>query len=117
MNSLYPSVMANELLPYGEPIHFEGKYKPHPLYNLYIQSIRCQFEIKPGHIPTIQIKYGGVFNENEYLTSSNDQEVELCLTSVDLKLFFDHYNVYNIEYKGGWAFKGAHNLFKEYIDK
>ena len=27
-NSLYPSVMYNELLPYGEPIHFEGEYEP-----------------------------------------------------------------------------------------
>lgn len=117
VNSLYPSVMYNDLLPYGEGIYFEGKYKYNPIYNLYIQSIRCQFELKPGHIPTIQIKYGGIFAQNEYLTSSNEQEVELCLTSVDLKLFFDHYNVYNIEYKGGWAFKGAHNLFKEYIEK
>lgn len=117
VNSLYPSVMYNELLPYGEPYYFEGKYKENHLYNLYIQCLRCQFEIKPGHIPTIQIKYGGLFAENEYLTSSNNEEVELCLTSVDLKLFFDHYDVYNLEYKGGWAFKGAHNLFKDYIEK
>lgn len=117
VNSLYPSVMYNELLPYGEPYHFEGKYEPHPLYPLYIQCLRCQFELKPGHIPTIQIKYGGLFAENEYLTSSDGNEVELCLTSVDLKLFYDHYNVYNEEYHGGWAFKGAHNLFKNYIEK
>lgn len=117
VNSLYPSVMYNELLPYGEPIHFEGEYEPHPLYNLYIQSIRCQFELKPNHIPTIQIKHGGIFKDNEYLTSSNEREVDLCLTCVDLKLFKDHYNIYNIEYKGGWAFKGAHNLFKDYIEK
>ena len=117
VNSLYPSVMANELLPYGEPIHFEGKYEENPIYTLYIQSIRCQFEIKPGYIPTIQLKYSTLFSQNEYLTSSNEQEVELCLTSVDLKLFLDHYNVYNIEYKGGWAFKGTHGLFNSYINK
>ena len=32
VNSLYPSVMYYERLPYGEPIAFEGEYKPDDLY-------------------------------------------------------------------------------------
>ena len=34
VNSLYPSVMYYEPLPYGDPIYFEGEYKPDNLYKL-----------------------------------------------------------------------------------
>lgn len=117
VNSLYPSVMYYNNLPYGEPIFFEGKYQCDDFYNLYIQTIRCNFELRPNHIPTIQIKHSNLFVQTEYLSSSNGEDVVLCLTSVDLKLFLEHYNVYNLEYISGWKFKSTNKLFKDYIDK
>lgn len=117
VNSLYPSVMYYEYLPFGTPIFFKGEYKDDSIYPLYTQMFSCQFEIKKGKIPTIQIKHGSLFRANEYLTSSDGQEVVLCLNSVDLKLFFEHYDVYNIEYISGWKFKATKGLFNEYIDK
>jgi hypothetical protein len=117
VNSLYPSVMYYNKLPYGEGIWFEGEYENDELYDLYIQTFTCQFELKSGYIPTIQIKHTLSFVETEYLSSSNGEDVILCLTSVDLKLFFEHYDVYNIEYISGWKFKSTVGLFKDYIDK
>lgn len=117
VNSLYPSVMYDSYLPFGTPIFFEGQYKQDDLYPLYTQMLRCQFEIKPGKIPTIQIKKSLFFSGNEYLTSSNDEEVTLCLNSVDLELFFEQYDVYNLEYISGWKFKATKGLFTDYIDK
>lgn len=117
VNSLYPSVMYDSYLPYGTPIFFRGKYEEDELYPIYTQMLRCQFELKEGKIPTIQIKGSMFFRGNEYLTSSNYEEVVLCLNSVDLELFFDHYDVYNLEYLSGWKFKATKGLFKEYIDK
>lgn len=120
VNSLYPSVMYgcdDEYLPFGTPIFFEGEYIEDEIYPLYTQMIRCQFELKDGKIPTIQIKHGYQFQANEYLTSSGDTEVTICLNSVDLKLFFDQYDVYNLEYISGWKFKSTKGLFTEYIDK
>lgn len=117
VNSLYPSVMYMNYLPFGTPIFFKGKYETDELYPLYTQMFRCQFEIKKGKIPTIQIKYGGMFKMNEYLTSSNDEEVVLCLNSVDLELFLEQYNVYNLEFISGWKFKATKGLFTDYIDK
>lgn len=116
VNSLYPSVMYYKPLPYGEPRYFDGQYKPNRLYNVYIQLLRCIFEIKPGHLPTIQLKNTTGFIETEYLTSSNNDLVTLCLTSVDLELFFKHYNVYAVEYLGGYEFKSQCGMFTEYID-
>lgn len=118
VNSLYPSVMYDNYLPYGTPLYYEGDYQEDPLYPLYIQQFTCSFELKSGKIPTIQLKksmFG--FSETEYLLSSDHQEVPVCLTSVDLKLFFEHYHVYNYTPIAGWKFKATKGLFTEYIDK
>lgn len=118
VNSLYPSVMYTCKLPFEEPIFFEGKYQEDKVYNLYIQMITCSFELKKNKIPTIQIKNNrSYFRENEYLTSSNNHIVALALTNVDLKLFFEHYDVYDLEYVSGWKFKSLQGIFTNYIDK
>lgn len=117
VNSLYPYVLYSCNLPYGQGIYFTGKYVCDNLYNIYVQKIRCQFEIKNNKIPTIQIKKSFYFVSNEYLTSSNDEIVEMTLTSVDLELFLEHYNVFNLEYIDGFKFKSTDKLFKQYIDK
>lgn len=124
VNSLYPWVMHDCLLPFGEPIYYEGEYKDDSLYPIYIQMLTCQFEIKPGHLPTIQLKNTRGFIPTQYLKSSADPTgdsdtllpITLCLTSVDLKLFFDHYNVYNVEFHCGYKFKASRTLFTQYID-
>lgn len=109
--------MYEKLLPFGEPIFFNGKYKNDKVYSLYIQMITCSFEIKKDKIPTIQIKNNIGFKANEYLESSNNEIVCLVLTNIDLELFFEQYNVYDLEYVCGWKFKGIKGIFEKYIDK
>lgn len=117
VNSLYPSVMYEKPMPIGEPIFFEGEYKDDRVYPLYIQMITCSFELKDDMIPTIQIKNNKYFMENEYLTSSDNEIVTLVLSNIDLKLFLEHYNVYELHYECGWKFKAMNGIFTEYIDK
>lgn len=117
VNSLYPSVMYEKPMPIGEPIFFEGEYKDDRVYPLYIQQISCCFELKEGMIPTIQIKNSKYFMENEYLTSSDGEIVTLVLSNIDLKLFLEHYNIYELHYECGWKFKAMNGIFTEYIDK
>ena len=116
VNSLYPSVMYNDLLPFGNPLFFEGKNEENSLYPLYVQKLSCSYELKPGMILTIQIKNYLRFNPTEYSTSSEGDIVTLTLTNVDLELFFKHYNVYDLHYHSGWQFKGLKGMFKEYND-
>lgn len=117
VNSLYPSVMYYELLPYGEGIFFEGEYEYDEVYPLYTQMFTCCFDLKKDHIPTIQLKNNLAFIPTQYITSSEGEDVVMCLTSVDMELFFEHYDVYNIDYHSGWKFKASNQIFKSYIDK
>lgn len=117
VNSLFSDRMNECPLPYGTPSFFRGQYIYDELYPLYTQMFRCMFELKPGKLPMVQIRYGGQFAPAEYLTSSDDMEVTLCLNSVDMELFLENYEVYNIEYIAGWKFQEATGLFSKYIEK
>lgn len=117
VNSLYPSVMYNKDLPYGHPIPYVGKYDEDKEYPLFIQHIRCSFELKEGHIPTIQIKKDIRFKATEYLHHSNEEIVDLYVTNVDLELIKEHYHLYDLEYGNGWKFKSATGMFNKFIDR
>lgn len=116
VNSLYPSRMVFENLPYGMPEHFDGKYKYDPSMPLYIQSLTCCFDLKEGKIPNIQLKNNLSFMPNEYLKSSNDKLVTFSLCSPDFELFIENYNIRDVTYHGGWKFKQCKGMFDEYIN-
>lgn len=116
VNSMYPSKMVQEYLPYGIPEPFEGKYKMDKFYPLYTQRLSCTFDIKPDKIPSIQLKSCPSFMPNEYIESSKGEIVTLTLTNPDLELFFEQYDVNVIEWHGGWKFKRAKGIFTDYIN-
>lgn len=117
-NSLYPFVMRTKLIPYGEPLFFEGQYKYDKNYPLFIQQLFCKFKIKPNKIPTIMKKRFGLYSGNLYLSESDENGSCLTLTNVDLKRFFENYDVdkNSITYLSGWKFKGMHGIFDKYVD-
>ena len=117
VNSLYPSVMYEKKMPFGNPVWFEGRYKKDKVYDLYIQRLTCSFKIKKNKIPTIQLKNSRFFLSNEYVESTDGEIVDLVLTNIDLDLFFEHYDVNDITYWGGFKFRSINGLFTEYIDK
>ena len=117
VNSLYPSCMHSPYyLPFGLPKFFEGKYENDKAYPLYVQSFRAIFELKPGKIPSIQIKNNLSFIANEYVKSSKGKSITLYLTKPDFELFKEQYNIIDIKYHGGWKFKAAVGIFDSYID-
>lgn len=117
INSMYPAILHNERLPFGDPIYFEGEYKEDSLYNLYVQTLSCAFDIKEGKIPTIQLKNTLGFIPNEYIKSSDGEIVTMTLTNIDLELFKEHYNIYELTYHSGWKFRSLTGLFTEYVDR
>lgn len=116
VNSMYPWAMKYCLLPYGEPVFYTGRYKELKTYPLYVQKLTCEFKLKPGKYPSIQIKGSKIYGENEYIEESI-YPTTLCLTSVDLELFFHNYEIIGeIEWHHGYMFKAAHGMFTDYID-
>ncbi len=119
VNSLYPSQMYIRPLPYGMPLYFDGEYEHDDEYPLYIQHLRCEFELKDNKIPTIQPKGHSFFigRENEYLKDSEGEIFDLYVTNIDLELIKEHYNLYDVEYINGWKFRSKTGIFKDFIDK
>jgi len=116
VNSLYPSVMMNNILPYGDPKWVEGECKPTKERPLTIFSVTFTAKIKKDHIPCIQIKGHSIYGATEYL-SDIDEPVTLMVTNVDWDLYQDHYDIDILEYGGGWAFHATRGLFDDYINK
>lgn len=109
INSMYPAQMLHAPMPIGYPIYDRGCYKDCKFkkYNLFIQRITCIFELKENGIPTISKRSFKIHSNDLYLTSSEDNVYELCLSSPDLELFFDNYNIYCLEYIDYLAFESV----------
>lgn len=116
VNSLYPSVMYSQPMPYGEPQFVPGYVEPTASRPLVIFSVTFTAKLKRDHIPCIQIKGNSRFAPTEYLRNITEPTT-LMVTDVDWKLYNDHYDIDVLEYGGGWRFKAVEGVFKEYIDK
>lgn len=135
-NSMYPWIMRNKPLPYGEPVHFKGEpteeMKRHQKNgNIYIYvKVKTSFDIKPGKIPCIQcsgeqladhetgcMKSSKRFNKLTGKYMKEKPEIELTLTYTDLMLLFECYDVHKIKYIEGVYFPTTRRLFKRFVDQ
>ena len=110
INSMYPAQMLHELLPYGDGIYVKGDCTTSKYYNenntVFIQHLKAQFICKKDRPPTIAKKSIGRLSINElYLYSSGGYVCDLYLTSVDLQLFFECYEIIEIEFIDGIIYK------------
>lgn len=116
VNSLYPSVMAQKVLPYGYPEFVEGQVLPTDTHPLTIFSLTFTAKLKPNHVPCLQIKGSSMFGSTEYLDEVKEPTT-LMMTNIDLALYEDHYDFEIVAYGGGWRFAGVAGMFDKYIDK
>lgn len=140
-NSMYSSQMhsssGNEFC-IGKPNFFVGMPSKELLDNehsYFFIRFKCSFNLKPGMLPTVQIKGNPRYRGNEWLTTSDinikgirishieeDGEikpvtVELTMTETDFEVFIQHYDIDNFEALGGVWFKTVSGIFDKYIDK
>jgi hypothetical protein len=116
VNSLYPSVMYHCLLPFDMPTYLPGKPIDFPGRPLYISSMTITARLKKHKIPCIQIKGSMFFSGTEYQRNI-EEPVTLSATSVDWKLWNEHYDIDVHAYNGTYYFFGATGMFTKYIDK
>lgn len=115
VNSMYPYVMYNKKLPYGPGRRFEGE--PDIEKGLFIITMSCGLELKPGKLPSVILRNGYMQSNNEYIETTDGDIVSLTLTSIDYNLMYENYYVYEETFFGGWYFKSSDIMFKRYIDK
>lgn len=115
VKSMYPSRMRDCMLPFGIPIHYNGKYEYDKDYPLYFQEIKVCCDLKKGRIPSIQTKSFMSIKLN-YLKSTDGKMYELVLSKPDLERLLDDYEIHEIEYTHGFKFRGTDVLFKDYIN-
>lgn len=117
VNGLYQHIMDTELLPFGNPIFCDGEPETDENYKLWIGQVRFEFELKPDHIPTIQLKKG--FTDlaiGQHLETSNGKCVVMTVTNVDWELITEQYDVYNVEWFGYYQFRASNVMFKTFCD-
>lgn len=118
VNSLFPSRMYYELLPYDTPVYFEGEYQQDDEYPLWVGVVSFAFDIKKDHIPCISLdKFSRFFGSKKYVDTSNGDVVCMTLTSVDWELFNEQYDVYDVEFINGYKFRGCVGIARRFIDE
>ena len=116
VNSLYPSVMYYEPIPYGEPVHVDGLPKTNARYPLSIFTVTFTAKLRKNHVPCIQIKGTSIFGATEYLSEIR-QPTMITVTSVDWELYNEQYEIDVLAFHDGYLFKAATGMFNAYIDK
>lgn len=133
VNSLYPSRMYYGIYPKGMPVFEQGEFIPTEDYPLGIMRVLIKFKLKPNKFPCIQLKKGFIhLNSNEWVESSNNEWIELTITSVDYELIKECYyigledtpkeienevGIIFLDYLKFKAFTDENNPFRPYIDK
>lgn len=116
VNSLYPYIMQERILPYGHPVPCEGLPTVDALHPLFVVSVTFRARLRPGMIPCIQVKNSPHFAATQY-QNIIEEPVTLFATNVDLALWEEHYDMDILSYNGGYKFKGTKGLFDRFIDK
>ena len=141
VNSLYPYVMHSASgfdYPIGKPVFWTGNFIPTEAmqeHRYYFVWFRSRFYLKPGKLPTIQIKFNPLYNGKEWLETSDvrlkdhyyrqyidvngvkrEAIPEFIMTQWDWKLLHEHYNLEDTVIYGGCYFISQSGLFDAYID-
>lgn len=112
INSMYPHIMRNMQLPYGEPIKCDKPGK----YNFELYKVSIEFSLKEMHLPSLLKKSGLYANEDSYYIESDGIEI-LWLSNIDFELLKRNYDITFLEYLEVWGFRTSSLMFFDYVDK
>lgn len=114
VNSLYPYIMVNKPMPYGEPVGFDGRATI-PTGYVGILSVTFTAQIRDGYLPIIQVNGHSIFGVNEYVTWINDP-ITMSFTGDEWELVNEHYDVQVFSWNGGMVFQSSTHIFEEYVN-
>lgn len=109
-NSMYPSVLLEEALPYGEPIYYEESGLPDE--GLWVARVVVQVSLKRGGVPCIRVENDRLFVNPDIQEAG---ELDLILTSVDYALYQEMYDLQLLDVGWCYQFRSRKGLFEPYI--
>lgn len=113
-NSMYPSILRNEWLPWGLPEPYEGKYVQDDDMPLHCDELTFRAELKPNGYPFL-LDNRSVYGLNR-LTSTRGY-ITRVLTDVDQRLLHENYEVSVYKYVRGWKFRCSKGFFRSFVDE
>lgn len=114
-NSMYPYILSEKPLPFGEAVRFDGKYESDASHKLYIQNMTFRADLKDGGIPFLSVPMQ-VNGYRDLHVESTHGYINMYLTNIDIHLLYDNYDVSVYEWSGGWKFKKSQGFFYDYVD-
>lgn len=113
-NSMYPSILRDEWLPYGLPEPYEGAYERDEDMPLHCDEIVFRADLKPDGYPFL-IDNRSVYGSNR-LTSTRGY-VTRVLTDIDQRLLQENYDVTIYRHVRGWKFRSSKGFFRSFVDE
>ena len=112
INSMYPSIMYTERLPYGLPIDIEKR----DTCDFELYHIQISFTLKRNHLPSL-LKKGSIFGDDDSYYIETDGIEELWISNIDYKLLERNYNIHFVHFIKMIGFRTTTLLFIDYVEK
>lgn len=113
-NSMYPSILRDEWLPWGEPESYDGEYERDEDMPLHCDELTFRAELKPDGYPFL-LDNRSMYGLNR-LTSTRGY-ITRVLTDIDQELLRENYDVSVYEHVRGWKFHGSKGFFRSFVDE
>lgn len=112
INSMYPSIMYNERLPYGKPIPIKERNSTY--FELY--HVEIEFSLKDRHLPML-LKKGALYAKEDSYYIETDGVEDIWISNIDFELLLKHYDITYLKFITMWGFRTSTTMFKDYITK
>ena len=113
-NSMYPSILRDEWLPWGLPESYDGAYEQDDDMPLHCDELTFRAELKPDGYPFL-LDNRSVYGLNR-LTSTRGY-ITRVLTDIDQKLLHENYEVSVYRHVRGWKFRQSKGFFRSFVDE
>lgn len=140
-NSLYPWVMSTQYLPVGKGARFDGEpkklWREDKHFGFFVR-FSCRFTIKEDHVPFVRIADSDWYRYDQILETSDiydpmtemyyDELVDedgvitkvratLTMWKDEFELFFEQYDVEDLEFIGGYRYHTSSKCFSKYMQR
>ena len=112
LNSMYPSIMYNEELPYGLPF----KITEMGTANFELYQVQIQFTLKDGHLPCL-LKKASLFSLDDSYYVETDGIEMIWISSIDYELVKKHYDILYLKIEKMLGFRTTSYMFRSYVSK